>query len=135
MKFGDAIDQSLKQLRLNADRFQDRGSACGLLLGEDEALRYENIPVQFRPFLRWGVDGVHEGLWIDDARQAHPPYVVMASPMDFSEPIQIEATNVDEWLGLIEIDDHEAAEWVAAERSAIDSRTLLGLPRIPTEGV
>jgi hypothetical protein len=37
---------------------------------------------------------VHEGLWIDDARQAHPPYVVMASPMDFSAPIQIEAPNV-----------------------------------------
>ncbi len=135
MRYGAAIDQALQQLRLNADRFQDRGASCGLLLGEDEALAYENIPDQFRPFLRWGVDGVHEGLWIDDPRRAHPPYVVMASPMDFSEPIQIEATNVDEWLTLIEIDDHEAAEWVAAERSAVDDRRLLGLPRIPSEGV
>lgn len=94
MRFGAAIDQALQQLRLSADRFRNRGSLCGLLLGEDEALPYDNIPDQFRPFLRWGVDGVHEGLWIDDARQAHPPYVVMASPMDFSAPIQIEAPNV-----------------------------------------
>jgi hypothetical protein len=135
MRYGEAIGQALEQLRLKADRYEDRGSSCGLLLGEDEALAYENIPDQFRRFLRWGVDGVHEGLWIYDPRQAHPPYVVMASPMDFSEPIQIEATNVEEWLRLIEIEDHEAAEWIAAERSAVDSRRLLGLPRIPTEGV
>ena len=135
MRYGAAIIRALEKLRLNADRFANRGSACGLLLDVDEALRYDNIPDQFRPFLRWGVDGVHEGLWIDDPRQSQSPYVVMASPMDFSEPVLIEATNVDEWLALIEIEDHTAAEWVAAEQAAIDGRSKLGLPRIPREGV
>jgi hypothetical protein len=80
------------------------------------------------------VDGVHDGLWIDDPQQAHPPYVVIASPTDFDAPVQIEATDVDEWLALVAIGDLQAADWDDAARGAADNRRSLGLPPIPTEG-
>jgi hypothetical protein len=58
--------------RLSQDRWQYRGDPWGLLLGVDEPLGYDNVPNEFRAFLTWGVDGLHEGLWIDDIDQAHP---------------------------------------------------------------
>jgi hypothetical protein len=133
MRFGAAIDQALLQLQLSRDQLLDRGDPCGLLLGVDEAIGYVGIPDEFRPFLSWGVDGVHDGLWIDDANQAHSPFVVMASPMDFSEPIRVEATDVKAWLSLVDIGDLRAPEWRAAARRAAEERNAIGLPPIVGE--
>lgn len=123
MRVGQAIEKPLLQLRQNVDRLQDRGDACGLLLDKDEPLGYVGVPDEFRAFLAWGVDEVHDGLWIDDPNQRHAPYVAMASPMDFAEPILIETTNASEFLSLVELSDVGAREWeVVPERAAATRR-------------
>jgi hypothetical protein len=136
MRFGPAIDQALLLLRLSQERWQHRGDPWGLLLGEDEPLAYDNVPNEFRAFLTWGVDGVHEGLWIDDIGQAHPPCVVMASPMDFDDPIRLESKNVEQWLALVERHqsglDTDWPDWEEAARRAVEDRQSLGLSPIPT---
>lgn len=131
---GPSSGSSASQLRLSQDRWQHRGDPWGLPLGVDEPLGYDNVPNEYRAFLAWGVDGVHAGLWIDDIDQAHPPYVVMASPMDFDDPIRLEAKSVEACLALVERGDTglETA-WSdcedAAPRAAED-RSAMGLPPI-----
>jgi hypothetical protein len=82
------------------------------------------------------VDGVHEGLWIDDVNQDHPPCVVMASPMDLDGPIRLEAADVEEWLVLVERDragiQPTGPDWEEAARNAAEKRASLGLAPIPT---
>jgi hypothetical protein len=87
------------------------------------------IPDQFRPFLDWGVDGVYDGLWIDDPDQPHPPFVVMASPMDLAEPIHVEATNVEEFLRLVDLGLESPERGESAQR-AVETRRSLGPPPI-----
>jgi hypothetical protein len=131
VNYGSAIEEALLALRLSIDGWRDRGEPAGLLLGSDEPLPYENVPGQFRAFLAWGVDGVHEGLWIDDPHQSHAPPVVMASPMDFDEPNIPMAADVEQWLDLVlrqvPLTD---VEWKHASERATERRRELGLPPI-----
>jgi hypothetical protein len=103
MRFGPAIEEALRSLQASRDLWDGRrGDACGLLLGNDEPVGYLGVPDEFRAFLSWGVDGVHEGLWIDALDQAHSPHVVMVSPMD-TDAIHVEARDVETWHGLLRL--------------------------------
>jgi hypothetical protein len=50
MRFGQAIEGSLLQLRQSVERLQNRSEPCGLLLDIDEPLGYVGIPDEFRSF-------------------------------------------------------------------------------------
>jgi hypothetical protein len=108
--------------------------SLGIAPRDGRAARIRQLPNEFRAFLTWDVDGVHEGLWIDDIDQAHPPYVVMASPMDFDDPIRLEAKNVQEWLALVERGgtglETDWSDWEDAARRAAEDRSAMGLPPI-----
>jgi hypothetical protein len=77
---------------------------------------------------------VHEGLWIDAPDQEHPPYVVMVSPMDFSDAIRVEARNVDTWHSLLRLGifvEHHGNAWEEESAAAVELRQALRLPPIP----
>jgi hypothetical protein len=129
---GPVFDEALRALGSNQDLWDDRGDACGLLLGEDEPIGYVGVPDAFRAFLSWGVDGVHEGLWFDSHDQKHAPNVVMVSPMD-TDAIDLMARDVERWLDLLRLgyfDDHDDA-WQEERRLATAEREALGLSSIP----
>ena len=135
MRFGPIIETEIRSLHANRELWEGRrGDACGLLLGKDEPVGYTGVPGEFRAFLSWGVDGVHEGLWIDDLHQKHSPYVVMVSPMDFSDAIRVEARDVDTWHGLLRLGifvEHHGNAWEEESEAAVELRQTLGLPPIP----
>jgi len=109
MRFGEVVAEAIRalqdSLKPDAEAWEARGDPCGLALGEDEPVGYLGVPDEFRPSLAWGVDGVHEGFWIDAPDQTHPPYVVMVSPMD-ADSIQVEARDVIRWLDLLRLANH-----------------------------
>jgi len=142
MRFGEAVAEAIRVLQESLipdeEAWEARGDACGLALGKDEPVGYLGVPDEFRAFLSWGVDGVHEGFWIDAPDQTHPPYVVMVSPMDFDESIRIEARDVGRWLDLLRMgkpwDNEDALEvWEQERRAAVQQRHVHGLPPIPSE--
>jgi hypothetical protein len=136
MRFGAAVQEAIRSLHANRELWEGkRGNACGLLLGQDEPVGYLGVPDEFRAFLRWGVDGVHEGLWIDAPDQEHAPSVVMVSPMD-TDAIAIETRDVDSWHGLLRLGifvEHHGNAWEEESDAAIEHRRRLGLPPIPVQ--
>ena len=70
-------------------------------------------------------------MWIDDRYQSHTPSVVMASPLDFDEPIIFKAADVQQWLDLVlrqvPLTD---VEWKHESERATERRRALGLPPI-----
>jgi len=135
MRFGPAVQDAIRSLQANRELWEERrGDADGLLLGKDEPVGYDGVPDEFRAFLAWGVDGVHEGLWIDAPDQEHAPYVVMFSPMDFSHSIRVEARDVDTWHGLLRMGifvEHHGNAWEEESEAAVEYRQSMGLPPIP----
>ncbi|MDQ4108602.1 MAG: hypothetical protein M3138_07340 [Actinomycetota bacterium] len=136
MRFGPVVQEAIRSLQADRDLWEGRrGDACGLLLGKDEPVGYLGVPDEFRPFLSWGVDGVHEGLWIDVQHQGHAPYVVMVSPMD-TDAIRVEARDVDSWHALLRLGifvEHHGNAWEEEREAAIAHRRRLGLPSIPVQ--
>ena len=129
--FGAAIQSTLLELRLSQPTWEHRGDPCGLLVGIDEPTGYDCEPAQFRSFCVWGGDGVHDGLWIDDINQAHPPFFVLLSPQDFGDPVRFVAASVKDWLAVAADQTFTDEIHEVAESRAIQRRRELGLSELP----
>jgi hypothetical protein len=69
-RLGAAIVEAGRRIEEAQSTWAGRAMPCGLIHGVDEPIGYDGIPDHFRASPAWGVDGVHEGLWIDDPGQA-----------------------------------------------------------------
>ena len=103
------IPNRLNEIMTIQKQVNDQGlEKYGDLLGyyfthEGISTRYLNTPLDVIAFARPGIDGIHYGFLTDFGQvdDLHNAYIVRVTPMDFENPVQIVARNMNDFIRII----------------------------------
>ena len=92
------------QKQVNEQGLEKYGDMLGYYFSlEGINTRYLNTPLDVIAFARPGVDGIHFGFLTDFGLvdDLHNAYIVRVTPMEFDEPVQIVARNINDFIRLL----------------------------------
>lgn len=92
------------QKQANDQSLENYGDLLGFYFSHEGIdTRYLNTPLDAIAFARPGVDGIHYGFLTDfgQVEDLHEAYIVRVTPMDFEDPVQIVARNINDFVRLI----------------------------------
>ena len=100
-RLNELIDIQKRVNDLGIEKYGDMLGYYFSLEGIDT--RYLNTPLDVIAFARPGVDGIHFGFLTEFGQVAdlHNAYIVRVTPMDFENPVQIVARNMNDFLCLL----------------------------------